>query len=152
MRRNRTWIFFSLLAILLLLSFSPQGELLDQQYAEEINRVREEHNLPDVHFDPGLQRLASYYSEVCAENGYINHDFIPPTKFAEKMTEFQIFGVVTELLARAPASEYSAEKIISALMNSPVHREGLLNPDRKIFGAAVTFKDRAAYVTIYLSK
>lgn len=143
--------------ILILICFSfliwpgwSQSGPWDREFTREVNLARWMYGSPEVTFDQRLKLLAIYYSDICAEKGDIKHDYVPDELFSAKMTELDIHGKITELLALSPKPSPEIKTVISALLLSPEHKAGLLDPDKYFYAAAKTVRGGKTYITIYL--
>lgn len=125
-------------------------DIWDVEFLSQVNRIRTSYGVQEVQFDSSLKSLAIYYSKICAQHGDINHDYVTDFDFSTKMTELELFGSVTELLARSDNPRTLISTVLSGFMNSTSHREGLLSPDKTMCGAAITVNNNKAFVAVYL--
>ena len=99
-------------------------EALEPQMAELVNRDRAENKLPPLAYHKGLAAVARAHCQDMKTNHFFAHESARTGKVKDRVTTARIpHRGVGENLARALTIE-SAEK---NLMNSPPHKENLLN-------------------------
>lgn len=107
--------------------------VINEEYSQEqevirlVNKERAEAGLPALKYDWELARVAKYKSRDMNNVGYFSHN--SPT-YGSPFTMMKDFGIsyksAGENIARGQAS---AEVVVNAWMNSPGHRENILNED-----------------------
>ncbi|MGP4108710.1 SafA/ExsA family spore coat assembly protein [Virgibacillus sp. L01] len=99
----------------------------EQEVIRLVNKERAEAGLPALKYDWELARVAKYKSRDMNNVGYFSHN--SPT-YGSPFTMMKDFGIsyksAGENIARGQAS---AEEVVNAWMNSPGHRENILNED-----------------------
>ncbi len=99
----------------------------EQEVIRLVNKERAEVGLPALKYDWELARVAKYKSRDMNNVGYFSHN--SPT-YGSPFTMMKDFGIsyksAGENIARGQAS---AEEVVNAWMNSPGHRENILNED-----------------------
>jgi len=105
---------------------SDIGEF-ESQVVELTNQERANHGLEPLEIDPQLSEVAEAKSNDMAENGYFSHN--SPT-YGSPFDMMHSFGVdyqtAGENIARGQST---AQQVVDGWMNSPGHRENILNPD-----------------------
>lgn len=107
--------------------------VINEEYSQEqevirlVNKERAEAGLPALKYDWELARVAKYKSKDMNNVGYFSHN--SPT-YGSPFTMMKDFGIsyksAGENIARGQAS---AEEVVNAWMNSPGHRENILDGD-----------------------
>ena len=106
------------------------------------NAERAKHNLPPLAYDEGLAKLARLHSKNMQDAHFFDHKdkqgrFVNDRK---KIYYPQLLiSSIGENLARFYNTEgyFTAEEIIRGWMNSPLHRENILNPNFTHLGVGV---------------
>ena len=100
---------------------------LEQSVFELTNIQRRNHGLPDLIWDARIANAARIHSEDMSRNNYldsINQNGLGPW---DRMSSV---GVVTTLAIENIAfNQTTPESVVQNWMNSPVHRENILNPN-----------------------
>jgi uncharacterized protein YkwD len=110
---------------------------LEEQIFIEINNIRKENNLLELTKNPELQRAAKLKTIDMINNKYFAH--VSPTNY--KWSDFikdQGYNYIYAGENLAKDFENSKE-IISAWLESPSHKENILNPEYVDTGIAVSF-------------
>jgi uncharacterized protein YkwD len=110
---------------------------LEDQLFMEVNKIREENNLNQLVKSPELQKAAKLKTIDMANNNYFAH--ISPTN--HKWSDFiKDEGYNYIYAGENLAKDYdNSSEIISAWIESPTHRENILNPEFVDTGIAVNF-------------
>lgn len=139
-------VIYILLFILLQLSFNIVGfvkpgilginsNISTQQIINETNKKRAEKGLPQLRENQNLSQAAYLKAQNMFEENYWAH-FSPsgkdPWKFI--LSSGYKFSYAGENLAK---NFYNSEDAVDAWMNSPSHRENILNPQYQDIGIAV---------------
>jgi hypothetical protein len=106
---------------------APQGQtsIAEQYLVAAANSERVQRGLPALHWDGKLYRAADYHAAQMASRGSISHQFPGEPDVSVRAQEAGVrFSVISENVAMAP----SAVQIHSLWMNSPHHRDNLLDP------------------------
>jgi uncharacterized protein YkwD len=124
---------------------APSGSQAELQLLDLANRARAEAGLGPLRSDEGLTTAARKHSALMASHKRLSHDLpgepgLPQRLAATSSLQFSAEG---ENVGVAP----SAAEVHRAFMNSPHHRENLLNPDYNVAGFAVVRSGNMIYVT-----
>lgn len=120
---------------------------------EEVNDARTERGLAPLSQNESLARVASAHSADMAARGYVNHTAPNGSGVADRYERFGIGCLGSENIYYTPngallvGERTVAERVVSAWLASPGHRETLLgNYTRQGIGVAVD-DDGGVYVT-----
>jgi uncharacterized protein YkwD len=124
---------------------APYDSRAERQLLDLSNHVRAEAGLAKLQSDEGLTRAARKHSALMASQKRLSHDLpgepgLPQRLAAASDLQFSAEG---ENVGLAPG----AAEVHRAFMNSPHHRENLLNPDYNVAGFAVVRSGNMIYVT-----
>mgnify|MGYP002338717261 CR=1 FL=1 len=107
---------------------------LQQQLHEEVSNRRTERGLPSLEQSALLHNVALYHSQDMANNSYFAHTGPNGETLKQRYSSFDVsceggenIWLSTDVAAANDESEM-AKTIVDAWMNSPGHRENLLNP------------------------
>jgi uncharacterized protein YkwD len=90
----------------------------------DLNRVRAQHGLPPLRYDPRLQRAARAHTREMLATGVFQHGALAP-----RLARFSVRATLAgENLAWGTGSESTAKAIVDAWLASPEHRANLLRP------------------------
>ncbi len=119
------------------------GPTVAEQYLlSAANEERAQRGLQPLHWDRSLYDAASYHAEQMAERESISHQYAgEPELMARGQDAGARFSMISENVAVAP----SALVIQDAWMNSPMHRENLLDPRVDSVGIRVVAKGDSLY-------
>jgi uncharacterized protein YkwD len=122
-------------------SFSNADE---QETARLINKEREQRGLPTLVFDEKLQQAARKHCETMAAQGKVTHQAVGEANLSLRLQDAGLrFGVAAENVA-------SAAEIIEAqniFMESPLHRDNILNRQANAIGVGVVRTPGGMFVT-----
>jgi uncharacterized protein YkwD len=90
-----------------------------------LNRVRKQHRLPSLSFDPRMSRAASRYSRAMARHGFFSHGAWTSRVAHAAGRGFAIGEVLGWLEPASPHVE--ARWVVQAWLRSPEHRRVLLD-------------------------
>jgi len=112
---------------------------LEDGLARRAGDQRREHDLPAMHPDPDLQRAARAHAIEMLERGYLGHTSPDGRSVADRVgiLHRRFIGATGENLAEYTGLPHQAAdqtgslalKLMSGFLESPEHRENLLNPD-----------------------
>jgi uncharacterized protein YkwD len=153
MKFNIDWRLFSkivttgLLSVSLIYSYSnflnevppsvQANALLEEQLFVDVNKIRKENNLPELNISLELQQAAHLKTMDMIDNNYFAH--VSPT--SHKWSDFiKEQGYNYIYAGENLAKDYdNSKEIITAWLESPSHKENILNPDYTDTGIAVSF-------------
>jgi uncharacterized protein YkwD len=107
--------------------------LLEAAVVREMNRVRIAAGLRTLHSSPSLRTAARGHSRSMLEYGFFSHDSVDGTAFSDRIRRYyssrgwRTWSVGETLLA-SPTGVVDAEAIVAAWLESPSHRDVLLDP------------------------
>ena len=102
-----------------------QTSIAEQYLVAAANSERVQRGLPALHWDGKLYRAADYHAAQMASRGSISHQYPGEPDVSARAQQAGVrFSVISENVAMAP----SAVQIHSLWMNSPHHRDNLLDP------------------------
>jgi uncharacterized protein YkwD len=112
-----------------------------------LNKERAFDNLPPLQLSSALSDLARKHSQDMADSGRLSHRSSDGKTLSKRLEEAGIFFIEAgENVARSET--FVAEIIHDNLVESPEHRENILDPDFKEIGIGIVYKkNRGYYVT-----
>jgi uncharacterized protein YkwD len=124
---------------------APYDSQAEHQLLDLANQARAEAGLAPLQSDEGLTRAARKHSALMASQKQLSHDLpgepaLPQRLAAASSLQFSAEG---ENVGLAP----SAAAVHWGFIDSPHHRENLLNPDYNVAGFAVVRNGNMNYVT-----
>lgn len=115
------------------LSGSPDGPATlrtdDLAVLEQVNRVRAQHGLGAIQFNVRLFNAARAHSDEQLRQNFLGHGSLDPdrVRLSDRMLAA---GYVGRVYAEVVARDYmTVESVVRAWMDSPTHREVLLDPE-----------------------
>lgn len=120
---------------------------IERQILQLLNTEREKRELPPLESFPGLVRLARAHSCDMAQHGRLTHDSSDGKTYPDRLVEAGLYFLGCG--ENAAFSETFASRIIhQSLMDSPQHRENMLNPDFDRIGIGVIYqRDKGFFIT-----
>jgi hypothetical protein len=122
-------------------SFSVADE---QETARLINEEREQRGLPTLVFDEKLQQAARKHCEAMAALGKVTHQAEGEAELSRRLQDAGMrFGIAAENVA-------SAGEVVEAqniFMESPLHRDNILNRQANAMGVGVVRTPDGTFVT-----
>jgi uncharacterized protein YkwD len=124
----------------------------EQQVYQRTNYERRLHGLPDLAYDKGLADLARRHSQNMLAGNYFAHEDMEGLDVAGRKDKYYPALYVTSIgenLAYHMIGDkvFSPIDVVTGLMNSPPHRENILNPDYTYIGVGVVVKGDKLYTT-----
>jgi hypothetical protein len=114
----------------------------EQYLLSEANAERVQRGLQPLRWDDSLCEAANYHAQQMAERESISHQYDGEPELTARGQEAGArFSMIAENVAEAP----SAILIQQAWMNSPKHRENLLDPRADSIGIRVVGRDGRLY-------
>jgi uncharacterized protein YkwD len=120
---------------------------LENQVLVKVNRLRAQHGLPPMRYSRKLAAAANQHSREMAQVGYFSHNSADGTAFWRRIEGFytsdgyRSWAVGENLLWSSP--DVDAASAVKLWMNSPEHRENLLNRSWREIGLAAVHSDSA---------
>jgi len=120
---------------------------LQSQFVREINSIRRAHGLRPLTVSAGLSGAAAAHTREMGADGYFAHTSYDSTPFWQRIAKWypsrgwRSWSVGENLLYEAP--DVTAQEGVRLWMNSPPHRENLLNPNWRQLGIAAIHYDAA---------
>lgn len=149
MRSNRYFVLVLALLLVSLAGFAQRIGTYDpaaeQEMVRRVNQERTQRGLRPLQVDDRLTQAARQHSVVQAQHGQISHQFHgePPDdkRMAATGVRFDHSGENVAVDSGGPDQAHVA------LMNSPPHRENILDPNFNSIGIGVVKLDSIIYVT-----
>jgi hypothetical protein len=118
------------------------GSVAEQYLFAAANAERAQRGLPQLHWDGALYQAALGHAREMASRASISHQYPGEPELAQRgKIAGAHFSVIAENVAEAP----TAVRIHDAWMNSPGHRENLLDPRVDSIGISVIRRDGQLY-------
>ncbi len=120
-----------------------------QEVWDGVNARRARLGLAPVAVDALLARAASEYALLISETHWFSHTGPDASSFVDRITAagFPFEGMMGEVLAMG-TDDWPAPDVVQAWIDSPPHREQLLNPDYRLAGLECAFTREAGHVTV----
>lgn len=112
---------------------NPLEDMEDKMF-ELVNIERDKNKLPRLKVDEELRDLARLKSKDFDDNNYFNHN---SAKYGSPFDMMKKFGIKYKVAAENIAGNQSVEEAHIRLMNSPGHRENILNPQITHIGIGI---------------
>jgi hypothetical protein len=123
-------------------SYGQNASVAEQYLFQAANAERVQRGLPELRWDSALYRAARNHAQQMASRASISHQYPGEPELAERgKAAGAKFSVIAENVAEAP----TAVRIHDAWMNSPGHRENLLDPRVDSVGISVLRRDGQLY-------
>jgi uncharacterized protein YkwD len=135
------------------LAISQNASLVSQAIVDLTNHVRAESQVPPLNESPALMEGAQLHSQDMARLDQMSHDipgvslFSLPDRAAYVHYSYQLLG---ENIAYNQAD---AASVVASWMDSPSHRENMLNPSFTDIGVGLAWNSRGEpYYTMMLGR
>ena len=113
-------------------------QALDSQILERLNATRAAHGLRPLAVSDGLENAAVAHSRDLIQAGVFQHDSPDGTPFVQRLKHFYSPSGYASWMAGENilynTSDIDADTAIQAWLDSPPHRENMLNPDWREVG------------------
>lgn len=119
----------------------------EDQMINLVNRARQDNNLEPLTTDPELTRVARIKSQDMVDNDYFSHN--SPT-FGSPFDMLDHFGIKYLYAGENLAANPSIENAHTSLMNSPGHRQNILNENFTHIGIGIKPQDRYGFIITQL--
>jgi len=113
----------------------PQFTADQQHMLDLINQERSKAGVGTLKIDPQLQKMAQVKAEEMVAKSYFSHT--SPT-YGDPFKMMKTFGISYTSAGENIAGNSSVDKAHAALMNSPGHKENILNASFKYIGIGIT--------------
>lgn len=126
-------------------SMPSPGEDVDAESTllEMANESRRESGLPPLHVSETLTQAARTHARVMVEHAQLSHQFAGEASLGQRLA---VAGVHYDHAGENIAYNYSAENAAEAFMQSPPHRDNLLDPQFDEAGIVAVWSDGRLYV------
>ena len=105
-------------------------------FSEQLNTIRRNHNLPLLKVNVALNNVAQEHADDMYERGYFSHSNLSGQNSIDRLRAKNIsFQRAAENIAKGQKTNRS---VLTAWMNSPGHRKNILNPKYLKFGIGMT--------------
>jgi uncharacterized protein YkwD len=125
------------------LSSSTEDSDAEGVLLELANQRRKEAGVPPLRANEGLTAAARVHARLMVDKQQLSHQFDGEPSL---MPRLRVSGLQLSWVAENVALNASAEKAFEALMQSPPHRQNLLDPDFNAAGFAAFWSDGKLYV------
>ena len=119
----------------------------EQRMVNMVNEARQNNNLDPLEVDPELTRVARRKSQDMVDNDYFSHH--SPT-YGSPFDMLDHYDVEYLHAGENIASNPSVEDAHNSLMNSPGHRQNILNENYTHTGIGIVSSDRQGYMITQL--
>ena len=122
--------------------------LLEAAVVREMNSVRAAAGLRPLHASPSLRTAARGHSRAMLDHGFFGHDSYDGTAFSDRIRRhyssrgWRTWSVGETLLASL-TDDVDAEAIVAAWLESPPHRDVLLDPTWRDAGIGALYTPTA---------
>lgn len=141
------WACFSIAERPLHALVGPESAVLDR-----VNDVRQQHELIELRGSDALAAVARAHAEEMAREGYLSHVNPRGQNPLDRVQSAGISGfrLLAENIGATNKSGDRVEEIVRGWMNSPIHRENLLNPAFNTTGIAVAQSPDGTTIAVQL--
>lgn len=136
-----------LLTVIILLSLAQPASAVNKQTLQirEINKYRQQRNLPHLRYDPVLSRAAQVRAERMAGNNYFSHK--DPDRRHDLFNTLTRFGYpwtspVYEIIAGETSS---TARCVELWDSSKLHREAMLSQEHFKIGCGYAYNPKSQY-------
>ena len=124
---------------------------LEKETFIEMNKARQEHNLPLLVWDEKIANTAFKHSKDMAENNYVNHTNLQGLNPAERLEKDKILNFCSSenifyIETENPEKDLP-EEAVQGWLKSPRHRENLLDINITRAGVGIYCQTTKCYVT-----
>lgn len=106
----------------------------EQKMVNLVNQARSQNNLPPLTVDMQLANVARTKAQDMIDNNYFSHN---SPKYGSPFDMMKSFGIKFVQAGENIAGNQSVENAENALMNSPGHRQNILNPNYTHIGIGI---------------
>lgn len=127
-----------------------EASAIERRAFEETNRVREEHGLPPLTWDPEVCRLARAHSASMSRESYFSHTTPDGKRLRDRVRQVGIvqFRVLAENIAYNQGYEDPGAFAVERWMLSEKHRANILSPEfRAMAIGSFVAPDGSVYLT-----
>ncbi len=107
---------------------------MEQQMITLVNQARSQNNLPALQVDMQVTNVARVKAQDMIDNNYFSHN---SPKYGSPFDMMKSFGVHYVKAAENIAGNQNVQNAHNAFMNSPGHRQNILNPDYTHIGIGI---------------
>lgn len=122
---------------------STEDTAAESVLLELANQRRKQAGAPPLRADDGLTAAARAHARLMVNKQQLSHQFDGEPSLMPRLRQS---GLRLSWVAENVAYNASAEKAFEALMQSPPHRQNLLDPDFNVAGFAAFWSDGKLYV------
>lgn len=124
--------------------FAQSDSRAEQELFGLVNQSRTQAGLSPLRLDPGISRAARVHAEAMRAAHELSHQFPGESSLSERLSATTSTRLDQE--GENVALDIDAADAQQHLMQSPPHRENLLNPDYNVIGLAVVRSGDRVYV------
>lgn len=106
----------------------------EQKMIKLVNDARAQNNLPPLQVDMQLTNVARIKAQDMIDNNYFSHN---SPKYGSPFDMMKAFGISFVQAGENIAGNQTVENAENALMNSPGHRQNILNPNYTHIGIGI---------------
>ncbi|MDI3503823.1 MAG: hypothetical protein PWP64_759 [Candidatus Cloacimonadota bacterium] len=127
-----------------------------QEFEHEVwrltNQQRAKYSLPLLSYDEGLADLARYHSRNMLQRSFFAHKDHQGFEVAQRQKRYYpglVVSSIGENLGKFTNSTkvFTPREVVTGWMNSPSHRENILNPEYTHLGVGLTISGSTMYAT-----
>lgn len=122
-------------------TYDPDAE---QQLLQLANQARVRSGAPPLHFDEGLTIAARMHADVMARHDHLSHQFDGEPSLPHRMATFSSLHL--DHAGENVAVDLTPEQAHERLMQSPPHRENLLDASYNVIGIGVVHDGARMFV------
>jgi uncharacterized protein YkwD len=135
-----TFVFAAVLVVDL--AWPDDPETFERRVHEAVNKVRREHGLGMLAYDPALAAVARAHSRAMRDDGFFDHSDPTGARAGERVAVAGIpYRSVAENLSYTQRVEDPVARAVSNWLESPGHRANLLGADYRRTGVGVAVSD-----------
>jgi hypothetical protein len=132
-------------------AMSAHADGVEDRVLELVNHERTSHGLAPVSLAPELQSAARAYAGAMAAGGFFSHDG-PDGSTPQSRVEGAGYRGWTFVAENIAAGQATPDAVMAAWMNSPGHRQNLLDPRAREIGIGHVYKGGTTYGNFWVEE
>lgn len=120
---------------------SPIGPSLKTQLYSAINGIRKQKGLSQCQLDVNLEQAAKNHCDDLFHHNFVSHIGSDGSTFIQRVRRTGREGDPSgEIICKGPGGKNCIQAVCKAWLDSPGHRDIMLDPQQRFFGAGINLK------------
>jgi uncharacterized protein YkwD len=120
---------------------TPIGPSLETQLYNAINGIRRQKGLSTCFFDSYLYCAAKHHCDDMFKNNFVSHIGSDGSTFIQRVRRIgRKIDPSGEIICKGPGGKNCIQSVCKAWLDSPGHRDIMLDPNQRFFGAGINLK------------